>query len=83
MDAGIGGFHKALDTIGGKSVIASETDGFAKKTYRANYNIDLPLLGDIKPYSNDPERIPLLDFLCVGFHYWPISHVGGGKCLDG
>jgi len=35
--AGIGGFHTALNSVGGKCVFASEMDKFARETYEANY----------------------------------------------
>lgn len=80
--AGIGGFHKALSATGGKCVFASETDEFAKKTYRANYNMDFTLAGDIKIYAKHPELIPQHDFLCAGFPCQPFSHSGVGKGFD-
>ena len=35
--AGIGGFHTAMHSIGGKCVFASEWDKYARISYEANY----------------------------------------------
>lgn len=35
--AGIGGFHTAMHSIGGKCVFASELDKYARISYEANY----------------------------------------------
>src|SRR5687768_7015216 len=44
--AGIGGFRKAFDTIGGKCVFTSEWDKSCRTTYQANYVSDHPVEGD-------------------------------------
>ena len=36
--AGIGGFHQAMHSIGGKCVFASELDKYARISYEANYH---------------------------------------------
>ena len=38
--AGIGGFHTAMHSVGGRCVFASEWDKYARISYEANY-IDL------------------------------------------
>ena len=38
--AGIGGFHQAMEQLGGTCVFASEIDPFCIETYRANYHMD-------------------------------------------
>lgn len=35
--AGIGGFHTAMHSVGGKCVFASEWDKYARFSYEANY----------------------------------------------
>ena len=35
--AGIGGFHLAMEDIGGKCVFSSEIDEYARKTYEYNF----------------------------------------------
>ena len=35
--AGIGGFHLAMDSLGGECVFASEIDKYARKTYEYNF----------------------------------------------
>jgi len=36
---GIGGFHQAARSSGGKCIFASEIDAEAKRAYETNYNI--------------------------------------------
>lgn len=61
--AGIGGFHLALERLGGKCVFASEWDKGSQKTYLKNFGI-LPE-GDIRNISE--KSIPGHDVLCAGF----------------
>lgn len=61
--AGIGGFHLALSSMGGRCVYASEWDTYAQKVYQANFDI-LPD-GDITKV--DESIIPDHDILCAGF----------------
>lgn len=35
--AGIGGFHLAMESLGGECVFASEIDEYARKTYEYNF----------------------------------------------
>lgn len=72
--AGIGGFHLAASSLGGKCVFASECDDNARKTYEANFlkhNQDLfysdNFAGDITEV--DEKDIPSFDFLFAGFPY--------------
>ena len=37
---GIGGFHQALQNLGGQCVFASDIDKYAIETYKENYGID-------------------------------------------
>lgn len=61
--AGIGGFHIALESMGGKCVYANEWDKYAQEVYKENFNI-LPE-GDITLV--DAKSIPNHDITCAGF----------------
>ena len=61
--AGIGGFHIALESMGGRCVYANEWDKFAQEVYHDNFNI-FPE-GDITKV--DESKIPDHDILCAGF----------------
>jgi DNA (cytosine-5)-methyltransferase 1 len=81
--AGIGGFHTALNSVGGKCVFASEMDKFARETYEANYKFDCPNVfnkglfnGDITDPELNYSDIPDFDVLCAGFPCQPFSHAG-------
>ena len=60
---GIGGFHQAMESLGGKCVFASDIDEDCRKTYEVNYGI-VPA-GDITKIS--ASDIPAHDVLCGGF----------------
>jgi DNA (cytosine-5)-methyltransferase 1 len=70
--AGIGGFHQAMDRLGGECVFASEIDTEAAKTYKNNYGIDA--LNDITKIRE--EDIPKHDVLCAGFPCQAFSKAG-------
>ena len=81
--AGIGGFHLAMESIGGECVFASEMDEFARKTYKANFkNISENLFSNNDAFFNDdirkisPSEIPDFDILCAGFPCQPFSQAG-------
>jgi DNA (cytosine-5)-methyltransferase 1 len=75
--AGIGGFHIALQSLGGECVFASEIDEHAKKTYFLNFGI-LPC-GDITQ-EEVKEQIPEnFDVLCAGFPCQAFSIAGYRK----
>jgi len=38
--SGIGGFHQALENLGGECVFASDIDKFAIESYKENYGLD-------------------------------------------
>lgn len=69
---GIGGFHQAMESLGGKCVFASDIDEDCRKTYRANYGI-YPA-GDITKV--DAKDIPAHDVLCAGFPCQAFSKAG-------
>lgn len=70
--AGIGGFHQAMERLGGRCVFASEWDDHAQKTYARNYGI-VPF-GDITKI--DEHDVPDHDVLCAGFPCQPFSKAG-------
>ncbi len=73
--AGIGGFHRALASTGGRCVFASEWDSWAQQTYAANFG--LTPQGDITQV--EPGAIPSHDVLCGGFPCQPFSIAGVSK----
>lgn len=75
--AGIGGFRKAFDSVGGKCVFTSEIDKFARHTYMANNTCDHLVVGDIKQITE--QEIPSFDFLIAGFPCQPFSLAGVSK----
>lgn len=72
--AGIGGFHQAMDSIGGECVGAAEVNESCVDTYRLNFP-DTLMLGDITSIS-DPKSIPNFDLVCAGFPCQPFSKAG-------
>ena len=85
--AGIGGFHTAMHSVGGKCVYASEWDKNARISYEANYKGIEPKLfkkddnGNYLYFNEDindaiPERIPNFDICCGGFPCQPFSIAG-------
>lgn len=76
--AGIGGFHQAADSLGGRCVFASEIDSEAKKAYEANYH--LKPHGDITKIETD--EIPDHDVLLAGFPCQPFSIIGNRLGFD-
>lgn len=73
--AGIGGFHLALEELGGKCVFSSEIEKECAKIYEANFG-NYPS-GDITKI--DPKKIPSHDILCGGFPCQPFSVSGKMK----
>ena len=79
--AGIGGFHLALESLGGECVFASEIDEKARATYRQNHGMEP--YGDIReitapelPDSLIEAHIPDHDVLAAGFPCQPFSLAG-------
>lgn len=70
--AGIGGFHQAMQKLGGKCVFACEWDKDAQSTYAENYGISPA--GDITKV--DERAIPRHDVLCAGFPCQAFSKAG-------
>ena len=75
---GIGGFHQAMNRIGGTCVFASDIDEQCRNTYEANYGIKPA--GDITKV--DITTIPDFDVLCGGFPCQSFSNSGKKKGFD-
>ncbi len=85
--AGIGGFHTAMHSVGGKCVFASEWDKNARISYEANYKQIEPKLfkkdkkGNYLYFNEDindllPSEVPDFEICCGGFPCQPFSVAG-------
>lgn len=70
--AGIGGFHLAMSSLGGRCVFACDIDEDCRKTYEVNYGIRPA--GDITKI--EASEIPAHDVLCAGFPCQSFSKAG-------
>ena len=82
--AGIGGFHIAMDNIGGKCVFACECDNNCRTTYKANFYESCSELFKNDKFAGDITLIdacdiPEHDVLCAGFPCQPFSQAGQKK----
>lgn len=75
---GIGGFHQAMTSLGGKCVFACDIDEDCRKTYEANYGIKPE--GDITRIA--AKDIPQHDVLCAGFPCQAFSKAGNRLGFD-
>ena len=75
---GIGGFHTAASSLGGKCTFACDIDEHARKSYEANYGIKV--MSDIINIKN--SMIPNHDFLFAGFPCQPFSIIGDRLGFD-
>lgn len=91
--AGIGGFHIAMKSVGGRCVFASEIDKYARLTYEANYKKDEPSLflkdsdGEYLYFNEDITKVnvkdvPAFDVCCGGFPCQPFSNAGLKKGFE-
>ena len=91
--AGIGGFHTAMHSVGGKCVFASEWDKYARQSYESNYiNVEPKLFAKDKNgnylYFNEdindviPSKVPDFDICCGGFPCQPFSVAGLKRGFD-
>ncbi len=74
--AGIGGFRKGFESVGGRCVFTSEWDKYAQMTYKANFG-DHEVFGDITKIHADD--VPDHDVLLAGFPCQPFSIAGVSK----
>jgi DNA (cytosine-5)-methyltransferase 1 len=84
--AGIGGFHHALDGLGGDCVLAVERDSNCHKVYQSIFpntpiiedirEITLDALGNEKSPKEIRKLVPEHDVLCAGFPCQPFSKSG-------
>lgn len=72
--AGIGGFRVAMEAAGGRCVMTSEADRWARRTYETFFGESQALVGDIREV--DPRTVPEHDILCGGFPCQPFSSGG-------
>lgn len=70
--SGIGGFHQAMQNLGGECVLAAEIDENAINTYRKNYGMDSA--HDITKIKC--EEVPEHNVLCAGFPCQAFSKAG-------
>jgi len=75
---GIGGFHQALEHLGGECVFASDIEQKCRTVYANNYN--MPVAGDITEVP--VEDIPECNVVCAGFPCQPFSKSGFQRGFD-
>ena len=76
--SGIGGFHQALKSQGGRCVVASEINKDAVKVYKANFP-NTKIIGDI---TKEWKQMPRFDVLAGGFPCQPFSKAGNQQGFD-
>ncbi len=76
--SGIGGFHQAMEQIGGECVFASEIDKYCNDLYQLNYGMS----SDINIRDVKEKDIPKHDVLCAGFPCQAFSKAGKQEGLE-
>lgn len=79
--AGLGGFHVALERLGGTCVFAAEIQPYLQDMYETNFGIRP--CGDLREIV--PYDVPDHDVLCAGFPCQPFSKAGdqlGFECTQ-
>ncbi len=74
--AAIGGFCKAFEAVGAKTLWANERDRFASTTFLANFPTVRHLLKDVKDVTVTGDRLEPVDVLTAGFPCQPFSNAG-------
>jgi DNA (cytosine-5)-methyltransferase 1 len=75
--AGLGGFHVALQELGGEGVFAAEWDATLNALYKKNFNINPWVdVNDLKDEATITREIPDHDVLTAGFPCQPFSKAG-------
>lgn len=77
--AGIGGLRIGFESIGGHCAFTSEWDPNSQKTYALNFRDNHPIGGDIREFSEQPDKVPEHDVLLAGFPCQPFSIAGVSK----
>lgn len=74
---GIGGFHQAMRSLGGKCVFACDINTQCRDVYTKNFcpNGEFPVMGDIIDAISQ-KAIPQFDVLCGGFPCQTFSKAG-------
>lgn len=74
---GIGGFHQAMETLGGRCVFAADINASCREVYKKNYcpNDEFPVWGDVIDAIRQ-NVIPQFDVLCGGFPCQTFSKAG-------
>lgn len=75
---GIGGFHQAMASLGGKCVFACDINELCRKVYEENYKTmgdNLFIASDIKKVAKE-NNLPQFDVLCGGFPCQTFSKAG-------
>ena len=73
--AGLGGFHLAMESLGGECVFASELKEDLRNLYKINFPQTKNIVGDITKDENI-NKVPPHDVLCAGFPCQPFSQAG-------
>ncbi len=77
--SGIGGFHQAMEQLGGKCVLASEIDESCNRVYLKNYGMNSAVnIRDLDEKTDIPQH----DVLCAGFPCQAFSKAGKQEGME-